>query len=191
MTERLPKANYVKSNNKKNQSFTKKIGELPDITRVPKKNKKKEVNSTPHENEAPIDKAITQIIENKEEKKVPENQSLSPERKNKIENHDNAMPKKTENEDISIEEKKLKLKKNKDHPNLIIENSNPNSNRKQSLDNSLNDINDKENKKVALPNIKGYNKNDYEYQMKIDGPNIKKEKRYNHSLEKYLMTFKL
>ena len=65
MTERLPKANYVKSNNKKNQSFTKKIGELPDITRVPKKNKKKEVNSTPHENEAPIDKAITQIIEKK------------------------------------------------------------------------------------------------------------------------------
>ena len=111
---------------------------------------------------------------------------MSPERKNILENYESNSPKIVENEEEKPfhEEIKNKSKKNKESPNHVLENSNTGSNKKKSLDNSINDIHEKENQKVALPNIKGYNKNDHEYQMKIEVGNIKKEKKYNHSLEK-------
>jgi hypothetical protein len=193
----------VKSNNKKNQSFTKKISELPEIIRVPKK-KKKEVTPNHHENkenEVPSEKSPTNLhTEAKEEKKnSSEVHSNSPERKNKIDNYDNIhiSPKKqaekivNENEEEkqnNYEEKKPKQKKikNQEPTNLAVENSGQASNRHQSLDSSQNDINSEKDRKSQLPTIKGHNsKNDYEYQHKIENNSIsKKERKYNHSLEK-------
>lgn len=199
LTERLPKANYVKSTNKKNQSFTKKISELPEIIRVPKKKKKEPTPARDEnkENEAPTEKPTvnphTEV--NEERIIVVDHHSLSPERKIKVEhlesNHNS--PKRHEkladNEDDNkqpYDEKKQRLKKKKitDQNSAIIEGSNLVTQARQNLDNSINDINEKEKKKNELPTIKNYSKNDYEYQIKIENVNSKKERKYNHSLEK-------
>jgi len=183
LTERLPKANYVKTTNKKNQSFTKKISDLPEIIRVPKKKKKENAISENKENEAPAEKSShAENTEIKEEKKSSEN---SPEKKSKVERSDDHSPKKVEKveEEKIISEEKPKPKKIKktESPKLVIDNSDPSSYRRQSSDNSLNDIYEK---KSQLPSIKVQNnkKDDYEYQIKVE--NVKKEKKYNHSLER-------
>jgi len=143
--------------------------------------------------------SVVQNTEMREEKKSSENvnntnnnQSLSPERRSKIDNYESSSPQRKqenveEEKNQIVEERKPKPKKIKaiEPPSgLIIESSNPSSYRKQSLDNSLNDIYEKDSKKSQLPTIKLYNNNnksDYEYSTK---PEIKKEKKYNHSLER-------
>ncbi len=200
LTERLPKANYVKSNNKKNQSFTKKISELPEIIRVPKKKKKEPTPARDEnkENEAPFEKTSGNAHpETNEEKKVMDHpHSISPERKIKIDyiESSNNSPKRhekpydnDEESKQSNDEKKQRAKKpkNTEPNNAIAEGSNLVTHARQNLDNSLNDIYEKEKRKNELPTIKNHSKNDYEYQMKVESNNPKKERKYNHSLEKY------
>ena len=181
------------------------MSDLPEITRVPKK-KKRDPSIAVNENKENEKPSSEKQAYNEEKDpnnvSIVNNNSISPERKIKVESYEGGShnsPKRaveheeekqsTLNTNNENTEKPAKKKQKRIEP-PVMENNNAGSNRRGSLDNSLNDIHvDKEQKQGGnpLPVIKNYSKNnsgDYEHQMKIDNSGGRKEKKYNHSLEK-------
>jgi len=131
--------------------------------------------------------------EMKEEKKSENStnmhvaQSLSPERKSKVENAESVIEKKERVEEEKthiIEDKrpsKSKRTKTLEPPSgLMIENANPSSHR--NMESSLNEVYEIEKKQ--LPAIKVNSNKNYEAHMKVEASNYKKDRKYNHSLER-------